>query len=65
MSDYSTWDQKKSMLKNGLFFPENVGTHISIDETSVSNGELYTVITNKAAKGQKGSVIAIIEGVKF
>ena len=46
-----------------LVFPENIGTHISIDETSVSNGELYTVITNKAARGLKGSVIAIIEGV--
>ena len=62
LSDYSTWDQKEHAQK-WLVFPENVGTHISIDETSVSNGELYTIITNKAAKGQKGSVIAIIEGV--
>jgi len=40
-----------------------MGTHISIDETSVSNSELYTIITNKAAGGQKGNVIALIEGV--
>jgi len=62
LSDYSTWDQKEHAQK-WLVFPENMGTHISIDETSVSNGELYTIITNKAAKGQKGSIIAIIEGI--
>ncbi len=40
-----------------------MGTHLSIDETSVSNGELYTIVTNKIAKGRKGTVIAIVEGV--
>lgn len=62
LSDYSTWDQKEH-ADSWLVFPDNIGTHISIDETSVSNGELYTIITNKAARGQKGSVIAIVEGV--
>jgi len=37
---------------------------ISIDETSLSNGELYTIITNKSAKGNKGAIIAIIKGTK-
>jgi transposase len=62
LSDYGTWNQKEHADK-WLVFPENIGTHISIDETSVTNGELYTIITNKAARGLKGSVIAIIEGV--
>lgn len=62
LSDYKTWDQKEHADK-WLVFPQNMGTHLSIDETSVSNGELYTVITNKAARGLKGSIIAIIEGV--
>jgi len=35
---------------------------ISIDETSLSNGELYTILTNKDAKGRRGSLIAIIKG---
>jgi transposase len=39
-----------------------MGNQLSIDETSLSNGELYTILTNKAAKGRKGSVIAIIKG---
>ncbi len=62
LSNYSTWNQKEHADK-WLVFPDNIGTHVSIDETSVSNGELYTIITNKAARGQRGCIIAIIEGV--
>ncbi len=41
-----------------------MGTHISIDETALSKGELYTIITNKAAKGKQNSLVAIIEGTE-
>lgn len=34
---------------------------LSIDETSLSNGELYTIVTNKAAKGGKGAIVAMID----
>jgi len=61
LSDYRNWDQKNHADK-WLIFPDNIGSHISIDETSVSNGELYTIVTNKAAKGRKGCLIAVIEG---
>jgi len=61
LSDYRIWDQKDHADK-WLIFPDNIGSHISIDETSVSNGELYTIVTNKAGKGRKGCLIAIIEG---
>jgi transposase len=37
---------------------------LSIDETSLSNGELYTILTNKAAKGKKGTIVAMIAGTK-
>jgi transposase len=47
-----------------LLFPENLGKQLSIDETSLSHGELYTIVTNKAAKGQKGSIVAIVAGTK-
>jgi transposase len=43
-------------------FPENIGKHLSLDETSVSQGELYTILTNKSAKGKQGSIVAIIAG---
>jgi len=61
LSDYRIWDQKDHADK-WLIFPDNIGSQISIDETSVSNGELYTIVTNKAGKGRKGCLIAIIEG---
>ncbi len=47
-----------------MIFPENIGPFISIDEVSLSQGELYTFITNKAGKGKKGTLIASIKGAK-
>lgn len=47
-----------------LLFKDNIGQHLSIDETALSNGELYTIITNKAAKGKKGAIVAIVKGTK-
>ncbi|SEB04241.1 Transposase [Flavobacterium gillisiae] len=63
LSGFKTWDQK-SHAKQWLLFPENIGNLLSIDETSLSNGELYTILTNKACKGKKGSILAIIAGTK-
>lgn len=47
-----------------LVFPENIGPRQSIDETSLSDGELYTIVTNKDAHGRKGALVAIIFGTK-
>ena len=44
---------QKPHAKEWLIFPENIGKRLSIDETSLSNRELYTILTNKAAKGKK------------
>jgi len=62
LSDFREWVDKDHACE-WLVFPENIGTNVSIDETSLSNGELYTIVTNKAAGGKKGSLIAIVEGV--
>jgi transposase len=40
--------------------PENLGKHLSIDETSLSQDELYMIVTNKAPHGKKGAIVAII-----
>ncbi|WP_233269879.1 hypothetical protein [Polaribacter sp. L3A8] len=45
-------------------FAKNLGTHLSLDETAFSNGDLYTIITNKLAKGKKGAIVAMIKGTK-
>lgn len=63
LSDYRTWDSLSHAGK-WLLFPQNLGTHLSIDETSLSNGDLYTIVRNKAAKGRKGAIIAIVYGTK-
>jgi len=47
-----------------LIFPQNVSAHLSIDETCLSHGELYTVVTNKEARGKKGTIVAILNGTK-
>ena len=36
---------------------------MSLDETCLSNGEVYTVLTNKAAHGGKGALAAMVRGV--
>lgn len=63
LSDYQQWDQKDH-AQDWMIFPQNLGSRLSIDETSLSNGELYTILTNKAAKGKKGVLVAMIKGTK-
>ena len=36
---------------------------MSLDETCLSNGEVYTILTNKAAHGGKGTLAAMVRGV--
>lgn len=47
-----------------MLFPDNIGANLSIDETAFSNGDLYTILTNKKAKGKKGSLVAMVKGTK-
>jgi transposase len=61
LSNFYQWDQL-SHANEWILFQENIGSQISIDETSLSRGELYTVLTNKQAKGRKGALIAMIKG---
>ncbi|MEQ8688655.1 MAG: transposase [Imperialibacter sp.] len=61
LSDYTSWDQLDH-AEDYVVFLENIGEYLTIDETSLSQGELYTIVTNKAAKGNKGCLVAIIKG---
>jgi len=63
LSDFHQWDQLEH-ANDWILFEKNTGPYISIDETSLSQGELYTVLTNKEAKGRKGALIAMIKGTK-
>jgi transposase len=60
-SGFRDWDQR-SHAEEYLTFEKNLGGHLSIDEVSLSQGELYTFVTNKDGKGKKGSLVASIKG---
>ncbi|MDN3607081.1 transposase, partial [Kaistella yonginensis] len=63
ISNYRNWEQK-SHAEHYVLFPENLSTKLSLDEVALSDGELYSVLTSKKAKGKKGSIVAIIKGTK-
>ncbi|WP_108869368.1 transposase [Aquimarina aquimarini] len=63
LSEFKEW-KDKSHARDWLIFPENMGKYLSIDETALSKGELYTIITNKKAKGKRGAIVAILSGTK-
>ena len=47
-----------------MIFPENLGENLSIDEVSLSQGELYTFVTNKTGRCKKRTLVACIKGTK-
>jgi len=61
LSNFHSWSQLEH-AENWILFSDNIGSYISIDETSLTDGKLYTVITNKEAKGRKGALIAMVKG---
>ena len=63
LSEYEEWTEKVH-ADRWLVFPENVGPNMSIDEVALSDGELYTVLTNKDAHGRKGALAAMVLGTK-
>lgn len=63
LSGYREWDQFRH-AEEWLLFPENIGEWLSIDETSPSQGELYTIVSNKAAHNGKGTIVAIVRGTR-
>ena len=60
-SGFNTWEQKVH-CEDYLLFPENIGPFLSIDEVSLSKGELYTFVTNKKGHGKRGSMLACVKG---
>ena len=63
LSGYRRWDQL-SHADEWMLFPENMGPHLAIDETSLSNGELYTFVTNRDACTRECSLVAVVAGTK-
>lgn len=63
LSGFRTWDQLPH-ADEWLLFPDNIGPRLAIDESSLSNGELYTFVTNRDARTRECSLVAVVAGTK-
>ena len=63
LSDFEIWDQKDH-AEEWILYPDNIGKHVCIDEVALSQGELYTVVSNASSSCQQGSLIAMVKGTK-
>lgn len=63
LSGFRQWDQLEH-AEQWLLFPQNIGRRLAIDESSLSNGELYTFVTNRDAHTRECSLVAVVEGTK-
>lgn len=63
LSGYRDWDQLEH-ADEWLLFSDNIGPRLAIDESSLSNGELYTFVTNRDARTRERSLVAVVAGTK-
>lgn len=64
ISGFKEWNQL-THAEEYLIYPENITDKLSIDEVSLSKGELYTFVTNKNTNiKNKKSVVAVINGTE-
>lgn len=63
LSGFRDWDQLEH-ADEWLLFPDNIGPRLAIDESSLSNGELYTFVTNRDARTRERSLVAVVAGTK-
>lgn len=62
-SNFYGWPQL-CHAEDYLLFPQNMGKNLSIDETCLSSGEVYTFLTNKEGHGGHGTLVAIVKGTR-
>ena len=63
LSGFRQWEQLEH-ADEWLLFPDNIGPCLAIDESSLSNGELYTFVTNREARTREQSLVAVVAGTK-
>lgn len=63
ISGFREWEDA-SHAEDWIIIPENMGRHLSIDETCLSTGEVYTILSNKEAHGRKGCLVAMAKGTR-
>ena len=55
---------QKNIIILHLLVDSTIGKDIAMDETSLSNGELYTIVTNRDKHGREGCLVAIVAGTR-
>lgn len=60
-SNFRDWSQREH-AHDWILYKQNVGPVVCIDEMALSCGEVYTVVTNPAGHGGRGTLIAMIKG---
>lgn len=63
LSGFQTWDQK-SHATEWILMEDNIGEHMSLDETAPSRGDLFTILSNKDGHGRKGTIAATVRGTR-
>ena len=63
ISNFKHWEQKPH-AEDWILYPENLSHQLSPDEVALSDSELYIALTSKKGKVRKGSIVAIIKGIK-
>lgn len=63
LSGFRNWDQLDH-ADQWVLIADNIGPRLAIDESSLSDGELYTFVTNRDAGTRERSLIAVVAGTK-
>jgi transposase len=60
ISKFRYWEKK--CYSSYILYKKNLVPYLSIDETSLFQGELYTIVTKKEGDGKQGTLVAMIQG---
>lgn len=63
LSGFRNWEHLGHADKWTLY-PDNLGPRLAIDESALSNGELYTTVTNRDARTGGRCLVATVAGTK-
>lgn len=63
LSGFRTWEHLEH-AEEWTLYPDNIGPSLAIDESALSNGELYTIVTNRDARTRDRCLVATVAGTK-
>ena len=58
---FKDWPQAKH-AEDYLIYPNNLSPNLAIDEVSLRQGELYTVVSSRDRPGRAQKIVALLKG---